>query len=60
MKIIINIESDHHTVESAVSQEADLKVINLAERYDLAVTQDWELTAVLLGKRIRSLAETGG
>jgi uncharacterized protein len=35
-----NIESDHHTIVGSDSQEADLKVINLAENGDIAVTQN--------------------
>ena len=54
-----NIESDHHTVVGSASQEADLKVINLAEKGDLAVTQDWGLAAMLLGKKVRSLNPDG-
>jgi len=54
-----NIESDHHIVVGAASQEADLKVINLAEKGDLAVTQDWGLAAMLLGKKVRSLSPDG-
>lgn len=54
-----NIESDHHTVVGSASQEADLKLINMAEEGDLAVTQDWGLAAMLLGKKVRSLSPAG-
>jgi uncharacterized protein len=54
-----NIESDHHTIVGSDSQEADLKVINLAENGDIAVTQDWGLAAMLLGKKVRSLSPVG-
>ncbi len=54
-----NIESDHHTIVGSDSQEADLKVINLAENGDIAVTQDWGLAAMLLGKKVRSLNPSG-
>ena len=54
-----NIESDHHTIVGSASQEADLKVINLAEKGDLAVTQDWGLAAMLLGKKVRTLNPDG-
>jgi len=54
-----NIESDYHTVVGNASQEADLKVINLAEKGDLAITQDWGLAAMLLGKKVRSLNPDG-
>jgi uncharacterized protein len=54
-----NIESDHHTIVGSDKQEADLKVINLAETGDIAVTQDWGLAAMLLGKQVRSLSPAG-
>ena len=54
-----NIESDHHTIVGGDAQEADLKVINLAEKGDIAVTQDWGLAAMLLGKQVRSLNPSG-
>jgi len=54
-----NIESDYHIVVGNASQEADLKVINLAEKGDLAITQDWGLAAMLLGKKVRSLNPDG-
>ncbi len=54
-----NIISDHHTVVGSDAQEADLKVINLAQQGDVAVTQDWGLAAMLLGKKVRSLNPSG-
>jgi uncharacterized protein YaiI (UPF0178 family) len=54
-----NIESDHHTIVDGAPQETDLKVINLAEKGDIAVTQDWGLAAMLLGKKVRSLSPAG-
>jgi uncharacterized protein len=54
-----NIESDHHTMVGSDAQEADLKVINLAENGDIAVTQDWGLAAMLLGKKVKSLSPAG-
>ena len=54
-----NIQSDHHTVVGGDAQEADLKVVNLAEQGDIAVTQDWGLAAMLLGKKVRSLNPAG-
>jgi len=54
-----NIESDHHIIVGSDAQEADLKVINLAENGDIAVTQDWGLAAMLLGKKVRSLSPSG-
>lgn len=46
-----NIQSDHHVTVGSDSQEADLKVVNLAEKGDIAVTQDWGLAAMLIGNR---------
>ncbi len=54
-----NIQSDHHITVGGDSQEADLKIINLAEKGDIAVTQDWGLAAMLLGKYIRSINPSG-
>lgn len=54
-----NIESDHHIIVGSDAQEADLKVINLAETGDIAVTQDWGLAAMLLGKKVRVLSPAG-
>ena len=54
-----NIESDHHTIVGSDAQEADLKLVNLAEKGDIAVTQDWGLAAMLLGKKVRSLSPAG-
>jgi len=54
-----NITSDHHVVVGDTSQEADLKVINLAEKGDLVVTQDWGLAALALGKGARCLSPMG-
>lgn len=54
-----DIESDHHVVVGSDSQEADLKVMNLTEKGDIVVTQDWGLAAVLTGKEIRCLSPHG-
>ncbi|MBW6464801.1 MAG: DUF188 domain-containing protein [Bacillota bacterium] len=54
-----NIESDHHLTVGSDSQEADLKVLNLAEKGDIAITQDWGLAAMLIGKQVRSLSPAG-
>jgi len=54
-----NIESDHHFTVGSDSQEADLKVLNLAEKGDIAITQDWGLAAMLIGKQVRSLSPAG-
>lgn len=54
-----NIESDHHVVVGNASQEADIRVMNLAQAGDVAVTQDWGLAAMLLGKGVRCLNPGG-
>lgn len=54
-----NIVSDHHIVVGSASQEADIKVINLAEPGDVVVTQDWGLAAMVLGKRAYCLSPAG-
>jgi uncharacterized protein YaiI (UPF0178 family) len=54
-----NIESDNHVVVGNASQEADIRVINLAQAGDVAVTQDWGLAAMLLGKGVRCLSPGG-
>ena len=54
-----NIVSDHHVVVGNASQEADIRVMNLAQAGDVAVTQDWGLAAMLLGKGVRCLNPSG-
>jgi uncharacterized protein YaiI (UPF0178 family) len=53
------IESDYHIVVGNSSQEADLKVVNLTSAGDIAITQDWGLAAMLLGKKARCLSPSG-
>lgn len=53
------IESDYHIVVGDSSQEADLKVVNLTSAGDIAVTQDWGLAAMLLGKKAKCLSPSG-
>ena len=54
-----NIDSDYHIIVGNASQEADLKVINLTLAGDIAVTQDWGLAAMLLGKKAKCLSPSG-
>jgi len=54
-----NIVSDHHIVVGNSSQEADIKVVNLAQAGDVAVTQDWGLAAMLLGKGVKCINPLG-
>jgi hypothetical protein len=54
-----DIESDHHVVVGDDFQEADLKIMNLAEPGDTVVTGDWGLAAMVLGKGAKSLSPMG-
>jgi len=54
-----NIVSDHHVIVGNSSQEADIRVMNLAQAGDVAVTQDWGLAAMLLGKAVKCLNPIG-
>ncbi|HBW35864.1 DUF188 domain-containing protein [Desulfosporosinus sp. BICA1-9] len=54
-----NIVSEHHIVVGDSSQEADIRVMNLAQAGDVAVTQDWGLAAMLLGKEVKCLSPAG-
>lgn len=54
-----NIESDHHVVVGNASQEADIRVMNLAQAGDVVVTQDWGLAAMLLGKGVKCINPDG-
>lgn len=54
-----HIISDHHIIVGDSSQEADIRVMNLAQDGDIAVTQDWGLAAMLLGKGVRCLNPLG-
>ena len=52
------ISSQHITVESG-SQEADLKIINITEKGDLIITQDWGLAAMVLSKKASAVSPVG-
>lgn len=54
-----NIESDHHVIVGNASQEADLKILNITQKNDIIVTQDWGLAAMVLGKQARCLSPDG-
>ncbi len=53
------IDSERHFVVGNSSQETDIKLNNLSEAGDIAVTQDWGLAAMLLGKGVRCLNPAG-
>ncbi|OEH86419.1 hypothetical protein BHU72_13455 [Desulfuribacillus stibiiarsenatis] len=54
-----NIESDHHITVDSGSQEADIKIINIATKGDIVVTQDWGLAAMVLGKPAKCISPIG-
>lgn len=54
-----HIENEHHVMVGNAPQEADIKVVNLAEPGDVAVTQDWGLAAMLMGRGVRCLNPAG-
>lgn len=54
-----NIISDHHITVGNASQEADMKILNLTEKGDIVITQDWGLAAMILGKKARCLSPYG-
>ncbi|MGL5513793.1 MAG: YaiI/YqxD family protein [Sporomusa sp.] len=54
-----NILSDHHIMVGGALQEADIKLINVAEAGDIVITQDWGLAAMVLGRQAYCLSPTG-
>jgi uncharacterized protein len=54
-----NIESDHHITVGDNAEETDLKIMNLTKPWDIAVTQDFGLAAMLLGRGARCLNPKG-
>lgn len=54
-----HIDSDNPVVVGNDPQEADIKIINLTEAWDVVVTQDWGLAAMVLGKGTRCLSPSG-
>lgn len=54
-----NIESNHHVMVGNAAQEADLKIMNLARRGDIVITQDWGLAAMVLNKGACCLSPMG-
>jgi len=53
------IESDHAIVVGDDPQEADIKIMNLMETGDVAITGDWGLAAMVLGKGAECLSPMG-
>ncbi|HOV79271.1 MAG TPA: DUF188 domain-containing protein [Bacillota bacterium] len=54
-----NIDSDRHITVGNDPQEADIRILNLTERGDIVVTQDWGLAAVALSKGAAALSFAG-
>lgn len=54
-----DISSDHHVTVDSGPQQTDLAVINMAEKGDIVVTQDWGLAALVLGKGARAVSPRG-
>ncbi|HAA37349.1 MAG TPA: hypothetical protein DCE00_00600 [Firmicutes bacterium] len=53
------IISDRHFVVGNAAQETDIKVLNLAHKGDVVITQDWGLAAILLAKGVYCLSPMG-
>ena len=53
------IASDEHITVGNASQEADLKIVNLTQKDDLVITQDWGLAALVLAKKAYCLSPSG-
>ncbi|MDP3058241.1 MAG: DUF188 domain-containing protein [bacterium] len=54
-----NVRSEHHTVVGDSSQETDIYAINLTERGDIVITQDYGLAAIALGRGAFALSPMG-
>jgi hypothetical protein len=54
-----DIESDYPIVVGDDSQEADLKIMNLAESGDVVITGDWGLASMVVGKGAKCLSPMG-
>ncbi len=54
-----NIISDHHITVGNAAQEADIRIVNFAEKNDIVITQDWGLAAMLKGKQAQVISPDG-
>jgi len=54
-----DIVGEHHITVGNSPQEADIKVMNMAQAGDIVVTQDWGLAAMILGKNAMCLSPSG-
>lgn len=53
------IKSDNHIVVGSASQEADIKIMNIIDQGDIAVTQDYGLAAMIIAKGAACISPTG-
>ncbi|AHF07081.1 YaiI/YqxD family protein [Desulfitobacterium metallireducens] len=53
------ILSEHHITVGDNSQEADLKILNVAKAWDIIITQDFGLAAMVLGKGAYAMGPKG-
>jgi len=53
------LNGENHITVGNAPQEADIKVVNISQAGDIAITQDWGLAAMLLGKNVHCLSPTG-
>lgn len=54
-----HINSENHILVGDDPQETDVKIMNLSREGDIAITQDWGLAAMLLGKKVKCLSPSG-
>ena len=54
-----HINSENHILVGDDPQETDVKIMNLSRKGDIAITQDWGLAAMLLGKKVKCLSPSG-
>ncbi|UNC91395.1 YaiI/YqxD family protein [Candidatus Contubernalis alkaliaceticus] len=54
-----NINFENHILVGNAPEETDVKLMNISQPGDIAITQDWGLAAMLLGKYVRCLSPSG-
>nr|WP_238442592.1 YaiI/YqxD family protein [Desulforamulus reducens] len=53
------INSEHHITVGNASQEADIQILNLTQKNDIVITQDWGLASIVLAKGAGAISPTG-
>lgn len=53
------INTPNHISVGDAAQEVDFRIMNLCERGDVVVTQDWGLAAMLIGKGAKCISPSG-